>query len=66
MFLFGPGVKAGVHGTQPSLTDLDENGNLKTKTDFRTVYAAILEKWLGVPSEPILGGKFPLLDCVAG
>jgi uncharacterized protein (DUF1501 family) len=63
MFLFGPGVKAGVHGTQPSLTDLDQD-NLKMTTDFRSVYTAILEKWLGVPAEPILGAKYPLLDCV--
>ncbi len=65
MFLFGSGVKAGVHGTQPSLTDLDERGNLKMTTDFRSVYAAILEKWLKVPSEAVLGQKLPLMDCVA-
>lgn len=66
MFLFGPMLKPGVHGKQSSLTDLDENGNLKMVTDFRCVYAAILEKWLQVPSEAILGSKYPLLDCVAG
>ena len=65
MFLFGPGVKAGVHSAQPSLTDLDERGNLKMSVDFRNVYAAILEKWLRVPTEVILGEKFPVLDCVA-
>jgi len=64
MFLFGPGVKAGVHGKQPSLTEL-ENDNLKMEVDFRSVYAAILEKWLNAPSEPILGKKYPLVDCVA-
>jgi len=65
MFLFGPGVKAGVHSVQPSLTDLDERGNLKMSVDFRNVYASILEKWLCVPNEVILGQKFPLLECVA-
>lgn len=65
MFLFGSGVKAGVHGKQPSLTDLDERGNLKMQVDFRGVYASILEKWLCTPSEPILGQKYPLVDCVA-
>jgi uncharacterized protein (DUF1501 family) len=64
MFLFGPGVKAGVHGTQPSLTDLEDD-NLKMTTDFRCVYAAMLEKWLGVPAEPILEAKYPPLDCIA-
>lgn len=66
MFLFGPMVKPGVHGQQPSLTDLDENGNLKTRVDFRQVYAAILERWLGTPSAPILGGTYAPLDCVTG
>jgi uncharacterized protein (DUF1501 family) len=65
MFLLGPGVKAGVHGKQPSLTDLDERGNLKMTADFRSVYATILEKWLKVPGEAVLGGKVPLMDCLA-
>lgn len=65
MFMFGPGVKAGVHSTQPSLTDLDERGNLKMATDFRNVYAGILDKWLTVPHEAILGEKFTALDCIA-
>lgn len=65
MFMFGPGVKGGVHSSQPSLTDLDERGNLKMSVDFRNIYAAILEKWLHVPTEVILGEKFPLLECVA-
>ncbi len=65
MFLFGPGVKAGVHGKQPSLTDLDTRNNLKMQVDFRGVYAAILEKWLHTPSQPILEKKYPLVDCIA-
>jgi len=65
MFLFGPGVKAGVHCEQPSLTDLDERGNLKMSVDFRNVYAAMLEKWLKIPNEAILGEKFPQVDCIA-
>lgn len=63
MFLFGP-VKVGVHGKHPSLTDL-QGGSLKHTTDFRSVYATLLEKWLGTPSEPVLGGKFPTIDCLA-
>jgi uncharacterized protein (DUF1501 family) len=65
MFLFGPGVKPGVHGAQASLKDLDQNGNLKMVVDFRRVYAAILEKWLCTPSEVILGEKFPALEVIA-
>jgi uncharacterized protein (DUF1501 family) len=66
MFLFGPMVAPGVHGKQSSLKDLDENGNLKMAVDFRCVYAAILEKWLGVPSEPILGARYAPVNCLAG
>jgi uncharacterized protein (DUF1501 family) len=57
MFLVGGKVKAGVVGTHPSLTKL-EMGNLKHHTDFRQVYAAVLDQWLGVPSKEVLGGVF--------
>lgn len=56
-FLCGPMVKPGVHGEHPSLMDLDE-GDLKYRTDFRTVYADILETWLKVESKPVLDGVF--------
>lgn len=64
MFLIGPAVKAGVHGEMPSLTELDDRGNLKMTVDFRNVYAAVLEKHLGTPSEAVLGGTFPQVDCI--
>lgn len=65
MFVMGPGVKGGVFGKQPSLTDLDDRGNLKMQVDFREVYAAMLEKWLKVPSESVLGKKYPPIECIA-
>ncbi len=57
VLLAGNKVKAGLIGEHPSLTDLD-NGDLKHHTDFRQVYAAILEDWLSCPSESVLGGKY--------
>ncbi len=57
VFLAGPGVKSGVHGKVPSLTDLVD-GDPRITTDFRRVYAAILEEWLGLPSLPALGSAF--------
>ena len=33
-------------------------GNLKHHTDFRQVYAAILDQWLGVSSKDVLGQAF--------
>ncbi|MGI9244371.1 MAG: DUF1501 domain-containing protein, partial [Verrucomicrobiales bacterium] len=61
MFFAGAAGK-GIIGSHPSLTDLDEEGDLKHHTDFRSVYATLLEKWLGFPSEAVLGERFPLVD----
>jgi len=57
VFLAGPKVRAGLHGSVPSLTDLVD-GDPKISTDFRRVYAAVLEDWLGLPSISSLGTKF--------
>lgn len=57
MFLVGRRLRGGLQGRHPSLTDLDD-GDLKFHTDFRQVFAAVLEQWFACPSEPILGGKF--------
>src|SRR5207244_5974314 len=66
MFLLGGRVKPGLFGKQPSLTDLD-NGDLKFNIDFRSVYASVLDNWLGAPSQLVLGRKFstlPIVYCV--
>jgi uncharacterized protein (DUF1501 family) len=64
MFLFGPMIKPGVIGDHPSLTDLDE-GDLKYKIDFRSVYAGILEGWMKADSKKILEGEFRPVPVVA-
>jgi uncharacterized protein (DUF1501 family) len=56
VFLVGPGVKGGVLGTSPSLTEL-LGGEPKMTTDFRRVYAATLTDWLRLPAAG-LGGTF--------
>jgi uncharacterized protein (DUF1501 family) len=33
--------------------------------DFRSVYATLLERWLGIPSGDILGGSFAPLEIVS-
>jgi len=63
MFLIGEKVQAGVIGDHPSLDDLTD-GDLKHHTDFRRVYATVLDRWLKVPSEAILGKKYPLIDAL--
>jgi uncharacterized protein (DUF1501 family) len=57
MLLVGGKVKAGPVGKNPDLADLNM-GNLKYATDFRRVYATILDQWLGVSSKDVLGGKY--------
>ncbi len=60
MFLLGAPVKGGLYGEQPSLTTLD-HGNLKFTTDFRSVYASVLQNYLKAPASDLLGGNFELL-----
>jgi len=61
MFLAGGKLKGGLVGPHPSLTDLD-NDALKFHTDFRQVYATVLDRWLGVDSRTVLGEEFKQLD----
>jgi uncharacterized protein (DUF1501 family) len=56
-FVIGTPVRAGIHGSHPSLTDLDD-GDLKFTQDFRGVYAALLDDWMKAPSSKVLGGTF--------
>ena len=58
-FVIGP-VAGGLYGAHPSLDDLD-NGNLRFTTDFRSLYATVIEKWLKRPASGLLGGDFPQL-----
>lgn len=63
MFIVGTSIKGGIYGELPSLTNLD-NGDLKYKVDFRTVYNTILNKWLKTDSQRIMSGNFGLLEFV--
>jgi uncharacterized protein (DUF1501 family) len=65
MFVLGKGVKGGFYGRHPSLTDLDD-GNMKMTTDFRRVYATMIEEWLGCrEAQTILKGRFEPLGVFA-
>lgn len=57
MFLIGNHVAPGFHGTPPDLSALS-SGDLVHTTDFRSVYASVLEDWFAVDSTAILGRKF--------
>ena len=61
----GSRVSGGLHGTAPSLR-IERNQDITYTTDFRSVYATMLDTWLGTPSERILSGKFDDLPIFAG
>jgi uncharacterized protein (DUF1501 family) len=63
MFVMGGRAKPGLFGKMPSLTQLFQ-GDLIHTIDFRSVYAGVLEQWLGVASQPVLGRKFNPLSLV--
>ncbi len=61
MFVLGRGVRGGFHGAEPDLGDLVD-GDLKATTDFRSVYATLLDRVLGTEPGRILSGYDQRLD----
>ncbi|GAB3629872.1 Twin-arginine translocation pathway signal sequence domain-containing protein [Pandoraea terrae] len=61
-FIAGGRVRGGLYGQAPRLDSLDGNGNLPFAVDFREIYATVLERWWGMPSQPVLLGRFRPLD----
>ena len=65
MTAIGGQVKGGIYGTAASLNPDSQNptlenngGDVRYETDFRSVYARILDNWLGTDSVALLGGNF--------
>lgn len=59
----GHAVKGGrLYGDEPPLDALDGSGNLRYAVDFRSVYATMLERVIGVDPQKVLGGTFTPLD----
>jgi uncharacterized protein (DUF1501 family) len=63
-FVLGGAVKGGLHGAQPALDRLDGNGNLPFAVDFRGYYATFLDRWWGIDSKAVLGGRYAPLAVV--
>lgn len=63
LFVMGTRVKGALHGTPPSLK-LQRNQDLTFSTDFRQVYATVLDKWFACPTEQVLGRSYRPLDFV--
>jgi uncharacterized protein (DUF1501 family) len=57
VFVAGGKTAGGLVGAAPDLSDLDQ-GDIKMKIDMRSIYAALLDDWLGVDSKTVLGASF--------
>jgi uncharacterized protein (DUF1501 family) len=57
-FVIGHGVKGGLYGKAPSLTNLVLGDNLENTVDFRQVYATLIQGWLEADASNVLGQKF--------
>ena len=55
-FVIGTRASGTMVGEFPGLAQLDGQGNLRSTTDFRGFYCALLEQWLGVDAGPIVPG----------
>jgi uncharacterized protein (DUF1501 family) len=65
MMAMGGGVRGGIYGTAASLDPNPANptlensgGDVRFETDFRSVYARVLDAWLGANSQAILEGDY--------
>jgi uncharacterized protein (DUF1501 family) len=65
MLLMGNRAAGGMHGTMPRLDQLDGHDNMLVTTDFRSVYAALIDDYLGGDHTAVLpGAPFPTLPVV--
>ena len=60
-FVVGNAVKGGLYGTPPSLENLVLDGNLQNTTDFRRVFATLIQEWMGANATQVLGRTFDTL-----
>ena len=65
MLAMGGGVRGGLFGSAPDLRAAADNPTLENgtrdvrfETDFRSVYATVIERWLGGDAAAVLGGNF--------
>lgn len=65
VFIIGDNLKKqGLYNNMASLSDLDDNGDLKFEIDFRTIYATVLNKWLEVNDAKVLNKSFKQLEFI--
>jgi uncharacterized protein (DUF1501 family) len=55
-FVIGSRVNGGLIGEYPGLDSLDQEGNLRATSDFRGLYCALIEQWLGADAGAVIPG----------
>jgi uncharacterized protein (DUF1501 family) len=63
-FVIGNAVRGGMYGKPPNLAELVLGDNLESTTDFRRVYATLIEEWLGADAAEVLGQPFETLAMI--
>jgi uncharacterized protein (DUF1501 family) len=65
MMVIGGSVRGGIYGTAAKLNATPDNptlenngGDVRHETDFRSVYARVIDSWLGGDANAVLGGDF--------
>ena len=61
-FMLGGKIKGGLYSTQPSLDNLDDNGDLKYSIDYRSLYQTIIKNWWEI--EDSFLKEFPAVECI--
>ena len=63
-FFLGGSVKGGLYGGMPSLRDLQE-GDLRYRVDYRSLYATVMRSWWGIPGTTVVGPEYQAINCLA-
>ena len=61
LFVMGKSIAGPLHGTAPKL-DAAKKADPEFSTDFRSVYATVLDRWLDSPANAVLGTKHERLN----
>lgn len=65
-FVLGGAVNGGLYGEYPSLEEKDHlEGDLRFNTDFRSIYATIADRWLGVEPNTVANGHYEQLNFIS-
>ena len=63
--LIGGSVNGGMYGQYPSLKEAEQlDGDLKANNDYRSTYATIIDRWMGLDAPSIVNGQFEQFDFI--